>query len=315
MGRKQYTDTRGKAKSNSRLERYGASNEEASESTIPMPVVMWDFKHCDPKRCSGVKLARCDMLKTLKLSQRFRGIVASPVGEKAVSPADRSIVEQYGAGVVDCSWARIDEVPFSKIRGPSDRLLPYLVATNPVNYGKPWKLNCAEALAAIFYVTGFPDHGEALMSKFKWGHAFYKVNAGLLNRYAKCKDSTEVVAVQNEYLASLEEDERRKDKDGSNRDNMYPPSTDDEGDEHDDGSDSGDNLDDDPLFGRNNNRQTAFTAFDEDSEEEEEDSDEVDDGSDEDDDDEEDETDDDGHTDDKDTNVIIDKLGNTHIIH
>jgi ribosome biogenesis protein Tsr3 len=56
-------------------------------------------------------------------------------------------------------------------------VVPYLVATNPVNYGKPWKLNCAEALAAIFYVTGFPDHGEALMSKFKWGHAFYKVNA------------------------------------------------------------------------------------------------------------------------------------------
>lgn len=116
---------------------------------------------------------------------------------------------------MDCSWARIDEVPFTKIKGPTDRLckyhhdyyykkkkskdefiyiyiyiygfstfitiiiiiVPYLVATNPVNYGKPWKLNCAEALAAIFYITGFPEHGEALMSKFKWGHAFYKVNA------------------------------------------------------------------------------------------------------------------------------------------
>lgn len=50
--------------------------EEENKSSIPMPVTMWDFKHCDPKRCSGVKLARTDMLKTLKLSQRFRGIVA-----------------------------------------------------------------------------------------------------------------------------------------------------------------------------------------------------------------------------------------------
>ncbi|KAF7730413.1 ribosome bioproteinsis protein tsr3 [Apophysomyces ossiformis] len=223
-----------------------------------MPVAMWDFKHCDPKRCSGVKLARCQMLKTLKLSQRFRGIVASPVGEKAVSPADRSIVEMYGAAVVDCSWARIDEVPFSKIRGPSDRLLPYLVATNPVNYGKPWKLNCAEALAAIFYITGFPEHGEALLAKFKWGHAFKKVNGGLLAKYAKCKDSTEVVSVQNEYLRQLEEeDNRRKNEQASN--NI-----------------TGDGLsdsDNDDLLFHNTNRSVAFTAYDDEEEEEEDDDD------------------------------------------
>ncbi|KAG0764839.1 hypothetical protein G6F62_004361 [Rhizopus arrhizus] len=261
--------------------------EESSGSSIPMPVAMWDFKHCDPKRCSGVKLARCDMLKTLKLGQRFRGIVASPVGEKAVSPADRKIVELYGAGVVDCSWARLDEVPFAKIRGPTDRLLPYLVATNPVNYGKPWKLNCAEALAAIFYITGFPEHGEALLSKFKWGHAFKKVNGGLLSRYAKCKDSTDVVAVQNEYLAQLEEDERLKQEEASKK------------------GDFNDSEDDDLLF-KNNNRENAFTAFDDstegeyDEEEEEE---------------EETEEDEEEETDGSDIEEIQDKLGNTHIHH
>ncbi|GAB5587117.1 ribosome bioproteinsis protein tsr3 [Umbelopsis nana] len=174
-------------------------DNEGSGSSIPMPVAMWDFKHCDPKRCSGVKLARHNMLKTLKVTQRFRGIVASPVGEKAVSPADRHIVEQFGVAVVDCSWAKIDEVPFSRIKAP----VPYLVATNPVNYGKPWKLNCAEALAACFYITGFPEYGEELLSKFKWGHAFKKVNGQLLAKYAKCEDSTEVVKVQNEWLEQI----------------------------------------------------------------------------------------------------------------
>lgn len=226
------------------------------DSPIPMPVAMWDFKHCDPKRCSGVKLVRMNMIKTLKLNQRFRGIVASPVGEKAVSPADRRLVELYGAAVVDCSWARIDEVPFSKIRGPTDRLLPYLVATNPVNYGRPWKLNCAEALAAIFYITGFPEYGEALMSKFKWGHAFAKVNGELLARYAKCKDSAEVVEVQNEYLKKIEEDEqRRREKEeddnddpllfrNTNRDNNLYGDSEDEDDDDDDDDDEEETTED-----------------------------------------------------------------------
>ncbi|KAI8073926.1 hypothetical protein BC940DRAFT_77047 [Gongronella butleri] len=259
-------------------------------STIPMPVVMWDFKHCDPKRCSGTKLAKCRMLKTLKLTQRFRGIVASPEGKQAVSPADRSIVEAHGAGVVDCSWARLEEVPFAKIKGPTDRLLPYLVATNPVNYGKPWKLNCAEALAAIFYITGFPEHGEELLSKFKWGHAFYEVNAGLLNRYAKCKDSTEVVQVQNDYLASLEK--KNDDDDDENA-----------SDDDEDGS-----SDDDDLLFQNNNRQTAFTAYDSDNDEDETE-------------DEEEESEEEEESDVNEENaahdpskVIVDKLGNIHIV-
>ena len=54
--------------------------------------------------------------------------------------------------------------------------VPYLVATNPVNYGKPWRLNCVEALAAAFYITGYDSYAERLLSGFGWGHSFYEVN-------------------------------------------------------------------------------------------------------------------------------------------
>jgi pre-rRNA-processing protein TSR3 len=96
-----------------------------------------------------------------------------PNAKTTISPADRELLEQYGSAVVECSWARVKEVPFSKIGGKCERLckfvnlgrdqvqnivsssaVPYLVAANSVNYGKPWRLNCAEALAASFYICG-----------------------------------------------------------------------------------------------------------------------------------------------------------------
>ncbi|KAF9969833.1 ribosome biogenesis protein tsr3, partial [Actinomortierella ambigua] len=43
------------------------------KSKIPMPLGMWDFEHCDPKRCSGKKLSRMGMVETLKVNQRFLG--------------------------------------------------------------------------------------------------------------------------------------------------------------------------------------------------------------------------------------------------
>ena len=112
------------------------------------------------------------------------------------SLADKDIVAKNGVAVVDCSWAKIEETPFHLMKGPHPRLLPYLIAANPVNYGKPCTLSCVEALAATLILTGQREDADLILSKFKWGHSFTDVNAELLEMYSTCKTSTEVVESQ-----------------------------------------------------------------------------------------------------------------------
>ncbi len=59
------------------------------------------------------------------------------MGVSCLSPSDSEILSSRGVAVVDCSWARLEETPFHRMKSAAPRLLPYLVAANPVNYGKP----------------------------------------------------------------------------------------------------------------------------------------------------------------------------------
>ena len=56
------------------------SEEEEEETCAPFPVAMWDMEHCDPKRCSGKKMARFGMITELRLGQRWTGVCLSPKG-------------------------------------------------------------------------------------------------------------------------------------------------------------------------------------------------------------------------------------------
>jgi len=196
----------------------GLSSDEEVVETTTVSLAMWDLGHCDPKRCSGRKLQRCGFVKGLKLKQRFNGIILTPNAKQAISASDADLVTSKGIAVVDCSWAKLDETPFHLMKGSHPRLLPYLVAANPVNYGKPCTLSCVEALAACLIMTGHDSDADVILSKFKWGPSFTQVNGELLEMYKKCQTSSQVVSVQNEYLEKLKEESSR------DREVMYPPS-------------------------------------------------------------------------------------------
>ncbi|XP_068630422.1 18S rRNA aminocarboxypropyltransferase [Battus philenor] len=193
-----------------------SNNSECSDSSgegteAIFPISMWDLNHCDPKKCSGRKLLRHNLIKNLKLGQKFQGLVLSPVGSQCVSPNDKEIIEKYGLAVIDCSWAKIDETPFGRMKSPHPRLLPFLVAANPINYGKPYQLSCVEALAAAMFITGHKQEAKYYLSKFSWGHSFLELNMDVLNIYSACSDSKSVIEAQNKFLATAgkQEDDSR----------------------------------------------------------------------------------------------------------
>ncbi|KAL7531564.1 hypothetical protein ACHAWF_003828 [Thalassiosira exigua] len=92
------------------------------------------------------------------------------------------------------------------MRAGHHRLLPFLVAANPVNYGKPSKLSCAEAAAATLYICGFVDAAKAVLDEFGWGREFIKINQELLELYRTSTDAEEVVKRQNQWLEKVEKD-------------------------------------------------------------------------------------------------------------
>jgi pre-rRNA-processing protein TSR3 len=198
--------------------RHAPSSQQTSAApTTEFKAACWDLGHCDPKRCSGARLLRQSLIRSLPLGVRFAGVVITPNGKSVLSPADAPLLEQQGVAVVECSWARVEEVQWNRVSGKCERLLPYLVAANTVNYGKPWRLNCAEALAAAMYICGKEEWAREILAPFSYGEAFLEINEEVLGRYQRCKDEEELKLVEKEWLEKLER-EYAESREGDNGD-------------------------------------------------------------------------------------------------
>lgn len=83
------------------------------------------------------------------------------------------------------------------------RSLPFLIATNPVNYGKPCIYLLLSYFSYFIYYS-FKDEAKDILDGFKWGHTFLELNHDLLESYSEADTSKDVVRVQNEFLESKE---------------------------------------------------------------------------------------------------------------
>lgn len=153
--------------------------------------------------------------------------------------------------------------------------MPYLLPANPVNYGRPWRLNCVEALAACFAICGHLEWAEEILSTFSYGQAFLDINAGVLRRYAACANEEEVKAAETAWLAKIEteyNDSRAQgnedDKDdiwaGGNLNRRNMDASDEEGsDEEDEDGERGEGSDDEEDSDEGPNRDMPEYSDDE----------------------------------------------------
>jgi pre-rRNA-processing protein TSR3 len=144
-----------------------------------------------------LKLARADMLTIITDIRRIpkRTLLLDPTAERALSPADSNV---SSITALDCSWEHLDSIDRSQ--WSRRRALPYLLAANPMNFGRPFRLSSVEAIAAALYIIGETCQAEMILAKFNWGMRFLELNAEPLDAYANCTDSAGVVAEQEEFM-------------------------------------------------------------------------------------------------------------------
>ena len=160
----------------------------------------------DPKKNTAVLASKRGNL-TLHKSIRSipkRGIILEPLCGKVFGPEDHELLLERGGALVglDCSWAHIE----SSVQSVMDRtrlqprMLPLLLAANPVNWGKPGRLTTAEALAAVLYLVGRKGQSREVLGAFRWGERFFELNQEPLDAYAAARTSAELVELQFEFF-------------------------------------------------------------------------------------------------------------------
>jgi len=180
------------------------SEDEMVETQKPLTAVklfVYEMKQDDPKKCTSRKLAHFRLATSLTRRYHIprQAIVLNPFATTILLSQDRTQAERGGLAIVDCSWKRVKRAFSSRLKGRTRRL-PYLLAANPVHYGRLFELSSLEALAAALYILDHIEQAKNIISLYKWGPAFLSLNKNLLEEYAKAESTEAITKIEEAYF-------------------------------------------------------------------------------------------------------------------
>jgi len=167
-----------------------------------MRLVVYHAGEDDPKKCSARKLARFGFvhLETNIRKTPRDAILLNPFAEKSFSKEDKKIANKHGILAVDCSWKNAENNFDYLDKRCNSRALPFVIAANPVNYGKPFKLTTLEAFAVVLYILDDIEKSEKILNLYKWGPHFLELNKKPLEEYRTANNSAEIIKIMKQYF-------------------------------------------------------------------------------------------------------------------
>jgi pre-rRNA-processing protein TSR3 len=165
-------------------------------------LIVYHANEDDPKKCSAKKMAKFNyaQIETKIRKMPKDAILLNPFAEQSISKEDLEIAQKNGIIAVDCSWKNAESAFDYLDKKNHSRAIPFVVAANPVNYGKTLKLSTLEAFAAALYILDYKEKAEEIMKIYKWGKTFLTLNKEPLEDYRKAKTSKEVIDAMNQYI-------------------------------------------------------------------------------------------------------------------
>ena len=170
--------------------------------TSPIKLVVYHADEDDPKKCTAKKLHRFGYAVLEKSRRRLpsHAVLLHPFAEKSLSREDLSLAQKYGLVALDCSWKTAEQTFQALETTLVPRALPFVVAANPVNYGKPYQLSTLEAFSAALYILGEIVQAREILRIYTWGHRFLELNQEPLDEYQKAHTSAEVIQIMKKYI-------------------------------------------------------------------------------------------------------------------
>ncbi len=165
-------------------------------------LIIYHANEDDPKKCSAKKMNKFNFANLTSNIKKIpkNTILLNPFAEKSLSQEDALIAEKNGIVAIDCSWKNAENSFEYLDKRNYSRALPYLIAVNPINYGKILKLTTLEAFAAALYILDDVDRAKKILNIYKWGPQFIELNKEPLEDYRKAKNSREIIEYMNQYF-------------------------------------------------------------------------------------------------------------------